>query len=96
MTTTRNPDQTRSRLVQAAFEEIYENGFQGMRIDEILTRTGLKKGALYHHFQSKADLAYAVIDEIIDGYLENDWVKPLQAYENPIDGIKQIIMCTTK
>jgi TetR/AcrR family transcriptional repressor of nem operon len=91
MTTTRNPDQTRSRLVQAAFKEIYENGFQGMRIEEILERTGLKKGALYHHFHSKADLAYAVIDEVIDSYLENDWIKPLQAFENPVDGLKHVI-----
>ncbi len=47
MTIVRDPDQTRSRLIAAAFYEIYENGFQGMRVEEILKRTGLKKGALY-------------------------------------------------
>ena len=53
MSTVRNPDQTRARLLEAAFEEIYQHGFQGMRVDEILERTGLKKGAFYHHFSTQ-------------------------------------------
>lgn len=91
MTTVRNPDQTRSRLIQAAFQEIYLNGYQGMRVDEVLARTGLKKGALYHHFASKAELAYAVIDELLYDMMHERWVKPLSKTGNPIDALKQNI-----
>jgi len=55
--------QTRDRILQASFDEIYVNGYQGMRIDAILKRTGLAKGALYHHFPNKKSLGYAVVDE---------------------------------
>ena len=91
MTTVRNPDQTRTRLIQAAYQEIYLNGYQGMRVDVVLARTNLKKGALYHHFASKADLAYAVIDELLYGMMHERWVKPLGNTRNPIDALKQNI-----
>lgn len=58
-------EQTREKILQAAFEEMYENGYQGMRIDSILSKTKLAKGALYHHFPNKKSLGYAVVDEIL-------------------------------
>lgn len=92
MNTVRNPDQTRLRLIEAAFDEIYANGYQGMRIDDILNRTGLKKGALYHHFAGKTELAYAVLDELIEKEIEQMWIEPLKQFEDPIEGIRQMII----
>ena len=43
----RNPDQTRRRILEAAFIEMYRNGFQGMRLDEVTAASALTKGALY-------------------------------------------------
>lgn len=60
-----NAENTRSRILQAAFEEMYAHGFQGMRIDNVLAKTALAKGALYHHFPNKKTLGYSVVDEII-------------------------------
>jgi len=91
-TAVRNPDQTRNRLLEAAFEEIYLNGYQGMRVDDVLKRTGLKKGALYHHFASKAEIAYAVIDELIKDLIDETWIAPLENCENPIDCIWGILL----
>ncbi len=92
MNTVRNPDQTRLRLIEAAFDEIYANGYQGMRIDDILNGTGLKKGALYHHFAGKTELAYAVLDELIEKEIEQMWIEPLKQFEDPIEGIRQMII----
>lgn len=80
----RNPEKTRQRLLQSAFEEIHEHGFQGMRVDEVLKKTGLQKGAFYHHFNSKIELAYAVLEEQIRPMLEAVWLAPLKDIENPI------------
>ena len=55
----------RSRILLCAFDEMYEHGFQGMRIENILKETKLGKGAIYHHFSSKQALGYAVVDEIL-------------------------------
>ena len=58
----RQPDLTRQRILEASFAEIHRQGFQAASVANILTTTGLTKGALYHHFPSKKDLGLAVID----------------------------------
>ncbi len=92
MATVRNPDQTRNRLIEAAYEAIYQNGYQGMRIDEVLERTGLKKGAMYHHFASKAELGYAVIDELLVNKMQKLWLEPLSRSDDPISALKESIL----
>ena len=81
---TRNPQKTRQRLLQSASEEIHMHGFQGMRVDEVLRIAGLQKGAFYHHFSSKVELGYAVLEEQITPLLETIWIEPLKDIENPI------------
>lgn len=87
----RNPQKTRQRLLQTAFEEIHMHGFQGMRVDEVLRKTGLKKGAFYHHFSSKLELGYAVLEEQISPMLETIWQEPLQKIQNPLVDFPKII-----
>lgn len=81
--TERNPDVTRKRILDAAFNAIYRNGYQGTRLGEIIDATGLTKGALYHHFPNKQALGYAVVDEIIREMLLDMWVRPLDASADP-------------
>lgn len=87
----RNPDETRQRLLQAAFKEVHRNGFRAASLDSILADTGVTKGALYHHFPNKTELGYAIVDELIHGIISDHWVKPLGRAENPIDGIIGIL-----
>jgi AcrR family transcriptional regulator len=82
--TIRNPQQTRERLLQAAFQEIHAHGFQGMRVDEVLRLTGLQKGAFYHHFGSKTKLGYAVLEEQVRPLVESLWLEPLTKIEDPV------------
>jgi len=66
---TKQPDVTRETILDAAYQEIYRHGFQAASLNNILARTGLTKGALYHHFQTKDALGFAVIDEVVrEGY----------------------------
>jgi TetR/AcrR family transcriptional regulator, transcriptional repressor for nem operon len=74
----RQPDVTRERLLRAAFEEIYRNGYQGASLDTILEQAGVTKGALYHHFADKAELGYAVVDEVVKGFLMERWLGVLE------------------
>ena len=90
MTTHRNPENTRLKIINAAFQEIHKHGFQGMRIDQVLTITGLKKGALYHHFSSKKDLGYAVLEEQILKRITELWIEPLKNYSDPLQGIDTV------
>jgi AcrR family transcriptional regulator len=74
----RQPEVTRQRLLQAAFEEIYRRGYQGASLDTILDQAGVTKGALYHHFPDKAELGYAVVDDIVKGLLLQRWLGLLE------------------
>ncbi len=91
MATQRNPDLTRQALLQAAFQEIYRCGFQAASIDNILSKVSVTKGALYHHFGSKQELGYAVVDELIRQRILDRWVRSLEKAENPIDGLFAIL-----
>ena len=82
---------TRATILFAAYKEIHFQGFQSASLKNILARTGVTKGALYHHFPNKVELGYAVIDEVIAQRIHLSFVKPLQDCENPIDGIIQLI-----
>lgn len=87
----RNPDVTRQRILEAAFMEMYRNGFQGMRLDEVLAATDLTKGALYHHFPNKRALGYAVVDEVILPTIEAMWLQPLKNASDPLQGLFTVI-----
>lgn len=80
----RQPDQTRQRLLERAFEEIHRNGFRAASLDSILADAGVTKGALYHHFDNKAELGYAVVEEVVRPWMEERW-RPVVESDNPID-----------
>ncbi|MCC8137179.1 MAG: TetR/AcrR family transcriptional regulator [Clostridiales bacterium] len=48
-----NARNTRSRIVQAAWELFYENGYDETTVDEIVERSGTSKGSFYHYFAGK-------------------------------------------
>jgi AcrR family transcriptional regulator len=50
----------REALVAAARELFVERDYDQVSIDEILDRSGVSRGALYHHFPTKLDLFRAV------------------------------------
>ena len=87
----RDPKRTRERLLQAAFREVYRSGFQSASLDAILAAAGVTKGALYHHFDGKEALGYAIVDEIIAPDVRGQWLRPLQRGMDPIDALIGIV-----
>ena len=49
----------RNRLLDAALAVIREKGYAATSVDDLCQRAGLTKGAFFHHFRSKDDLAIA-------------------------------------
>ena len=81
---TRDPEGTRALLVANAFREIHAHGYAGASLDRILANSGVTKGALYHHFKSKADLLHAVIDDAVRPMVLDRWLEPLRESDDPI------------
>lgn len=84
---TRDPEKTRSHILETAFEEIYRHGFQGVSVDRIVEKTNVTKGAFFHHFATKNALGYALVDEFLREMILERWLRPLAAYKNPVQGI---------
>ena len=91
----RNPERTRERLLQAAFQEVYKTGFQSAGIDTILAATRVTKGALYHHFDSKKALGYAIVEEIVAKTVRDRWLSPMLGNGHPIDILTGIVRTTS-
>lgn len=83
----RDPEATRERILECAFDEMYREGYGGASLDQILADSGVTKGALYYHFGSKAELAVAVIEEVIrPGFLAL-WIEPVMGTDRPIEAL---------
>jgi TetR/AcrR family transcriptional regulator, transcriptional repressor for nem operon len=83
----RDPERTRAEILGAAFEEVYHRGFQASSVDEIVAKTTVTKGAFFHYFPTKNDLGYAIADEILKEMTLDRWIRPLAAYQNPVQGV---------
>ncbi|MFO7653983.1 MAG: TetR/AcrR family transcriptional regulator [Candidatus Krumholzibacteriia bacterium] len=53
---------TRQRILDAAERLVLAQGFAATSVDRIIEAVGLTKGAFFHHFRSKSDLARALIE----------------------------------
>ncbi len=83
----RDLKKSRKEILGVAFSEVFKRGFQGVSIDDIVKKTSMTKGAFYHHFPTKLDLGYALVDDVIKPMIIDRWITPLTEYENPLEGI---------
>jgi len=86
----RDAQATRQALIEAAFNEIYANGFRAASLDAILQSSGVTKGALYFHFGSKQSLGYAVVEERVKPLVRERYIAPFKTATDPIEGLKRM------
>jgi TetR/AcrR family transcriptional repressor of nem operon len=63
--------EARTRLLDAAMMVIREQGYAASTVDDICRAAGVTKGAFFHHFASKEELAVAATDHfaaMADGF----------------------------
>jgi len=86
-----NPRVTRAKILEAAFKEFYRHGFQGGSLNRVVDEAGTTKGSVFHHFDGKNALGYAVVDELLYESVNEEWFAPLRASNDPIAEIKRIV-----
>ena len=78
---------TRSRIVATAMELFWEKGFQSTSVADILSRSQVHSGSLYHFFPGKQDVLAAVLEAYRDG-IEEWLLKPAwSGVDDPIERI---------
>jgi TetR/AcrR family transcriptional regulator, transcriptional repressor for nem operon len=86
----RKGEQTRREIIRKAAPIFNRKGFEGAALSDLMQATGLEKGGIYRHFESKQQLAEEAFDYAwkmaIDRRLEGT-----QEIANSIDRLKQIV-----
>lgn len=57
--------ETRSKLIQAAIETLFERGYAAATTIEVTKRAKASRGAMLHHFPTRVDLLLATAEHII-------------------------------
>lgn len=72
---------SRQRLIEAARELFWLQGYETTTVAEILEKAEVNSGSLYYHFKSKEDLLLAVLDT----YKEMLWPMVIEPVFNRLD-----------
>jgi AcrR family transcriptional regulator len=75
-------DQTRARILLAAWELFEERGYASTSIRDIADHVGITKAALYYHFPAKQDILDARIMPLVEGV---DAITESASGERPVD-----------
>ncbi|AXE66532.1 TetR family transcriptional regulator [Hyphomonas sp. CACIAM 19H1] len=82
-----NP-QTRDNLMEAAFGLVRRQGLSATSVDEICAAAGVSKGAFFHHFKSKEELAAAAAEHwsaVTEAFFET------APYHQPADPLARLL-----
>ena len=60
---------TRAQLLDATETILDKEGIDGLTITKVAKEAGCSVGSLYHHFQDKQTIVYAVLDRLTDEVL---------------------------
>jgi AcrR family transcriptional regulator len=63
-------ERSRSALLESAARGLSRYGYGHLRLEEVAREAGYTRGALYHQFKDKAELAMAVIDWVNESWME--------------------------
>lgn len=85
------PKDTRSKIIRAAMELFWQKGYGSTSIADILSRTQLNSGSLYHFFPGKQDVLLAVLDAYRDG-IEPMLLQPAWGQEpDPVERVFKLL-----
>jgi TetR/AcrR family transcriptional repressor of nem operon len=62
---------TRERILQTAERLMLEQGYRATSLDQVIAESASSKGAFFHHFTSKSDLARQLTERYVAGDLAN-------------------------
>lgn len=78
-------NQTKSKIVSAAWQLFYDQGFDNTTVDEIIKLSGTSKGSFYHYFESKGSLIGSLAYLFDEKYAELE--QQLDYNKNAIDNM---------
>jgi len=92
MARSKNPEKTHERILETAQRLFMEKGYEQTSLQDIIDQLGgLTKGAIYHHFKSKEDIMFAVVNRIYE-YHDQAWEDVMERHDlNGLEKLKYLI-----
>lgn len=90
---TRDAEQTRRAILDAAAAEFSEKGFAGGRVDDIAARTATTKRMIYYYFGGKEQLYAAVLEEKYGDIRDAEAAQNLDALP-PLEALRRLVELT--
>jgi AcrR family transcriptional regulator len=78
-------------IVDAGITEISAKGYGAASIRDIAKRARMSSANLYHHFQSKQDLLFFIIDAALDDLLQRSDAALGEAGEDPVEALLALV-----
>jgi TetR/AcrR family transcriptional regulator, transcriptional repressor for nem operon len=86
----RKGERTRHEIIRKAASIFNEKGYEGAALSDLMKATGLEKGGIYRHFESKQQLASEAFDYAWHLALDNRF-EGTQGITNTVHRLKQIV-----
>lgn len=86
----RKGEQTRQEIIRKAAPIFNQRGYEGAALSELMQATGLEKGGIYRHFDSKQQLASEAFDYAWSKAVEARF-EGTQEISNSVDRLEQIV-----
>jgi TetR/AcrR family transcriptional regulator, transcriptional repressor for nem operon len=83
-------EETRQRIVEKAAALLNQRGFSGFSMSALMEATGLEKGGIYRHFDSKEQLAAEAFEYAWQAALGTR-MRDLESISNSIEWLRQFI-----
>lgn len=91
MARNKHPQETMNLIIDTAYRLFLQKGYDHTSIQDIIQQLGgLSKGAIYHHFKSKEEILYAVMDKLSEGSYQILWNVKNRKDLNGKEKLKQI------
>ncbi|EGH41622.1 regulatory protein, TetR [Pseudomonas syringae pv. pisi str. 1704B] len=83
---------TRSQILEAAEQAFYERGVARTTLADIATLAGVTRGAIYWHFNNKADLVQAMLDSLQEPLDEMAEASQSEDEEDPLGCMRNLLI----
>lgn len=82
--------ETRARIISQAASLFNQRGYAGASMSDIMQVTGLKKGGIYNHFNSKDELAIAAFDFAVE-QVSQRYLKIFRQHRGAIARLRAVV-----
>ena len=86
----RKGEQTRQEIIRKAAPIFNQKGYDGAALSDLMRATGLEKGGIYRHFESKEELAGDAFEHAWKVAMERRF-EGTEQIPNTVDRLKQIV-----